>query len=131
MPTVLDLAGARIPRPMDGVSLLPTLRGGKGVIRDWLHLEHAPCYSKEQAFHALTDGHHKYIWRPTDGSEQLFDLDKDLQEVRDLSIEAAQRAVLEEWRARLVRRLAGRPEGFSDGSKLIPGRPYPALQTGK
>jgi len=28
----------------------------------------------------------------------------------------------------MVAQLAGRPEGFSDGTKLIPGRPYPPLQ---
>jgi arylsulfatase len=128
LPTVCDLAGVKIPSPMDGVNLVPTLRGARGVIRDWLHLEHAPCYSKEQAFHALTDGHYKFIWRPTDGSEQLFNLDADLREEHDLSKEVAQTAVLEEWRARLVKRLAGRPEGFSDGNKLIAGRPYPPLQ---
>jgi len=128
MPTLLDLAGVRIPQPMDGVSLVPTLRGGAGVIRDWLHLEHAPCYSQEQAFHALTDGRGKYIWRPADGSEQLFLLPDDPREERDLSRSAAHRTLVEQWRARLVQRLAGRAEGFSDGTRLIPGRLYPALQ---
>ena len=46
------------------------------MIREWLHFEHAPCYSKAQAYHALTDGTHKYIWRPADGREQLFDLEQ-------------------------------------------------------
>jgi hypothetical protein len=36
--------------------------------------------------------------------------------------------LLEQWRARLVKQLASRPEGFSDGTNLITGRPYPALQ---
>ena len=31
----------------------------------------------------------------------------------------------------MVRRLAGRPEGFSDSAKLITGRSYPPLQTPK
>ncbi|MCU0982312.1 MAG: hypothetical protein MUF25_24410 [Pirellulaceae bacterium] len=30
------------------------------------------------------------------------------------------------WRERMVKRLAGRPEGFSDGRRLIPGRLYRA-----
>jgi arylsulfatase A-like enzyme len=54
IPTLLALAGARCPKPMDGVSLVPTLRGGKQVVRECLHFEHAPCYSQKQAFHALT-----------------------------------------------------------------------------
>jgi arylsulfatase A-like enzyme len=128
MPTILELAGIKCPQPMDGISLVPALRGEKQAIRAQLHLEHADCYSKEQAFHALTDGHLKYIWRPLDGSEQLFDLDKDPREERDLSMEALRRAELEKWRSKLVELLRSRPEGFSDGTKLIAGRPYPPLQ---
>jgi arylsulfatase A-like enzyme len=128
MPTLLKLAGVALPKPMDGVNLAPTLRGGKGAIRPWLHLEHAPCYSKQQAFHALSDGHYKHIWRPLDGSEQLFNLDDDLREEHDLSKVPAEQAALEKWRERLIKQLVGRPEGFSDGKKLIAGRPYPPLQ---
>ncbi len=128
MPTLLELAGAKCPGRIDGLSLVPELRGEDGPLREWLHSEHAPCYSKEQAFHALTDGHQKYIWRPSDGTECQFDLDHDPREEHDLVRVAARRELLERWRARLIQRLAARPEGFSDGVKLIPGRPYPALQ---
>lgn len=124
MPTLLALAGVEIPNNVDGRNLLPALRGNGHVEREWLHFEHAPCYGNEQAFHALTDGHFKYIWRPHDGSEQLFNLDNDPREEHDLSRTAA----MELWRKRLVKRLAGRPEGFSDGQRLLPGRPYPPLQ---
>jgi arylsulfatase A-like enzyme len=124
LPTLLELAHVNRPNVVDGVNLVPVLRGETHVPRQWLHFEHAPCYSKAQAFHALTDGHFKYIWRPEDGSEQLFDLDRDPHEEHDLS----KLATVERWRQRLVQRLAGRPEGFSDGKRLIPGRPYLALQ---
>jgi arylsulfatase A-like enzyme len=129
MPTLIELAGAKSPR-VDGISLVPVLRGEAKTIRPWLHFEHAPCYSKEQAFHALTDGRMKYIWRPLNGTEQLFDLEKDPREEHSLSADASQARVLEQWRGRLVARLARRPEGFSDGKQLIPGRPYRALQAG-
>ena len=127
MPTLLALAGTKCPTPIDGVNLVPSLRGQEQVIRQWLHCEHAPCYSKEQSYHAMVDGRYKYIWRPTDGSEQLFDLDKDPREEHDLSKDASSIALLETWRARLVKRLADRPEGFSEGGKLIAGRPYRKL----
>lgn len=127
MPTLLQAAGAVIPESIDGVNLVPVLRGEKSVIREWLHFEHAPCYSKEQAFHALTDGCFKYIWRPTDGTEQLFDLRSDPGETHNLSGDATARAVIEKWRSILVQRLKNRPEGFSDGFKLVPGREYKAL----
>jgi len=131
MPTLLAAANTKFPQPMDGINLAPVLRGEKQTVRPWLHVEHAVCYSKEQAFHALTDGHFKYIWRPLDGTEQLFDLDKDPREERDLAKSDSQRAELEKWRAKLVKRLAGRPEGFSDGTRLVAGRPYPPLQNSK
>ena len=127
LPTLVELAGAKCP-DVDGVSLVPVLRGQPRAVREFLHFEHSPCYSKAQAFHALTDGRHKYIWRPTDGREHLFDLDEDPHEEHDLSRDASSRKLLEQWRRRLVRRLARRPEGFSNGRALIPGRPYHAIQ---
>jgi len=127
MPTLLELAGATRPEVLDGVCLVPVLRGEQRVVRPWLHFEHATAYSKAQAFHALTDGHFKYIWRPIDGTEHLFDLDNDPTEEHDLATDAAHRELLESWRATLVERLAQRPEGFSDGHRLIPGRPYRPL----
>lgn len=127
MPTLLELAGVARPAALDGCSLVSALRGENHVIRPWLHFEHAPCYSTAQAFHALTDGRFKYIWRPTDGAEHLFDLQEDPREEHDLSKDAAHRQTLEAWRSTLVGRLAHRPEGFSDGNQLFPGRPYRPL----
>jgi arylsulfatase A-like enzyme len=126
MPTLLDLAGANRPALMDGVSLLPVLRGEECLVREWLHFEHSQCYSKEQAFQAITDGHYKYIWRPVDGSEQLFNLDNDPHEEEDLSKAATERASLEKWRKYLIRRLASRPNSLSDGQRLIPA---PSVQS--
>jgi arylsulfatase A-like enzyme len=128
MPTLLELAGVAKPPSVDGRSLVPGLRGSAAPVRAWLHFEHAPIYSAEQGFHALTDGRHKYIWRPNSGREQVFDLAADPREENDLAAETDRRDLLERWRGRLVQRLAGRPEGFSDGRKLIAGRPYPPLQ---
>jgi arylsulfatase A-like enzyme len=124
LPTLLELAGTPCPKPMDGVSLLPVLRGAQPGVRSALHTEHAPMYGSDQAFHALTDGHFKYVWRPANGAEQLFHLDQDPREEHDLARDPAQRGAVEQWRARLARELAGRPEGFSDGNNLIAGRPY-------
>ena len=66
MPTLLAMAGSDIPAHLDGENLLPTLRGETQQIRDWLHFEHAKCYSKEQAFHALTDGAVEVHLAPTE-----------------------------------------------------------------
>jgi len=129
LPTLAELAAAKCP-PVDGASLVPVLRGAEVAIRPWLHFEHAPCYSQRQAFHALTDGRCKYIWRPLDGRENLFDLERDPREEHDLAQDASQQSLLQSWRARLVERLASRPEGFSDGRQLLAGRRYLPLQAG-
>jgi len=130
MPTLLELSGVPIPK-IDGVSLVPLLRGKNMQVRSYLHMEHAPCYSKEQGFHALTDGCFKYIWRPWSGREQLFNLDQDPKEEHDLAQDPAYQDVLRYWRRVMIQELAGRPEGFSDGQRLIPGRPYPSIQQRK
>jgi arylsulfatase len=130
MPTLLAMAGSEIPAHLDGENLLPTLRGETQQIRDWLHFEHAKCYSKEQSFHALTDGQWKYIWRPESGREHLFNLVEDPREEKDLSVVDAHAGRLGKWRTQLIKRLQNRPEGFVKEGKLIAGRPYKALNEG-
>jgi arylsulfatase A-like enzyme len=129
LPTLAALAGVNV-ESADGVSLVPVLRGKTDDVRPWLHFEHAKCYSQPQAFHALTDGRMKYIWRPASGAEQLFDLEEDPKEEHDLSSDASHREELQRWRGLMIKRLASRPEGFSDGERLIPGRPYKPIQPG-
>jgi len=121
MPTLLDMAGIDIPDTVEGQSLLPLMQGRETPWREYLHIEHAPRHQ------ALTDGREKYIWSPSDGREQLFDLTHDPNECSDLagSPECADR--LAGWRASLLKELKDRPEDFTDGKRLIPGRPYRAL----
>lgn len=126
-PTLIDLAGAGEPEGMDGRSLLPVLRGDATGVRDILHTEHNAGYDRDQAFHMLTDGHWKFIWRPEDGTEQLFDLDADPQERTNLAQNPDHSAETDRWRDRMIAHLADRPEGFSDGTRLIAGRPYSDL----
>jgi len=124
MPTLLELAGVPVPEGVDGVSLVPALRGEETEIRPWLHSEHASLGGLLVGYHFLTDGKLKYIWRSDDGREQLFDIDEDPNELHDLAASPRKEELLASWRARLVERLKDRPEGFTDGRELIPGRPY-------
>lgn len=121
MPTVLDMAGIPVPPSVEGKSLLPLMRGKPGPWRDFLHIEHAPLH------HTLTDGREKYIWFAADGREQFFRLSDDPQERRNLVAVPGEQDRITHWRTLLIQELKNRPEGFSDGRKLIPGRPYPPV----
>ncbi len=126
-PTILELAGARPDPELDGRSLVPILRGDPFTPRAQLHVEHSEAYDADQAFHMLTDGTWKFIWRPQSGAEQLFHLDDDPQECTNLADDPAHGQETERWRQSMITHLAERPEGFSDGTRLIAGRPYAHL----
>jgi len=115
------MAGVPVPASVEGRSLLPLLRGEKPEWRPWLHVEHSPEH------HCLTDGRQKYIWFVADGREQFFDLAADPDERRDLIADPARADCIAQWRGRMVAELKGRPEGFANGERLIPGRPYPPV----
>ena len=129
MPTVLDLAGLPIPESVDGKSLVPLLQGEEAEWRPDLHGEHSPCYRQEQANHFLTDGREKFIWFTESGREQLFDLENDPTECRDLTQDADSAERVSRWRQRLIDELDDRPEGFTDGENLIAGREYPTVMS--
>lgn len=122
MPTLLSLAGAPIPDTVDGYDLLPLARDPEGTVRPWLHGEHS--YG-EFSNHWIVTGADKYIWFPVTGLEQYFDLASDPHELTDRIGDPEVRERVAYLRSCLIQSLTGRPEGFTDGEKLIPGRPYP------
>jgi len=118
MPTVLSMTGIDLPDTIEGSNLSPLMRGKQIDWRSHLHIEHAPIH------HTLTDGREKYIWFVKDGSEQFFHLSEDPDELHDLAASPEHADRVAHWRSLLVQELADRPEGFSDGTSLVPGRPY-------
>ena len=117
MPTILDVTGVPVPEGVTGRSALDAI-GGKGW-RPFIHGEHSPCYSAQEAMHYLTDGNKKYIYFPFSGEEQLFDIGEDRRELNDLASDPANSDEVTLWRNRLIELLAGRPDGFSDGTRLL------------
>lgn len=118
MPTLLDCAGLPIPDCVEGKSLLPAAKGDKSAVREYLHGEHGAFGG---SMHWLTDGRQKYIWLSWSGHEQLFDLQKDPQEMHDLAADSANASAVGKWREKLICELTDREEGYVDGGKLVPG----------
>lgn len=120
MPTLLECAGLPIPSCVEGTSFLPLARGEKPAWRPYIHGEHCMFGGSMQW---LTDGREKYVWMSWSGREQLFDLTCDPLELHDLAARPEMAGRLTAWRQRMIQELTGREEGFTDGQKLIPGRP--------
>ena len=120
MPTILEAVGAPIPDSVSGRSLLPLMRGDDAGWRRYLHGEHAGMYRYIDGNHWLVDTRYKYIWMSQTGRELFFDLHEDPLEERDLSAQVD----LAPWREHLIEKLRDRPEGFTDGQRLIPGQPH-------
>lgn len=125
MPTICDLAGIDIPDTVEGKSLLPLMKKTSKKWREYLHIEHSPVH------HTLTNGKEKYIWFVKDGKEQFFDLVNDPTECHNLINKPGISERILYWRNLLIQELKDRPEGFTDGKKLIPDRPYPPVLSKK
>jgi arylsulfatase A-like enzyme len=83
-PTVCDLAGAATPDGLDGRSLRPIMTGNKAKVRDTLFT----TYGNVQR--AVRDDRWKLVRYPQINRTQLFDLQNDPDEIRDLSADPAQ-----------------------------------------
>lgn len=122
MPTLLSLVNAPIPDSVDGRSLLPLTSAPELSVREWLHGEHSYGMFSNHWIVTQTD---KYIWHSVTGQEQYFDLENDPHELHDRIGDPHCQERVSLLRGHLIRELADRPEGMSDGHTLIPGRPYP------
>lgn len=125
LPTFLEAAGVRYSQEdFDGRSLLSLTRGETKGWRPYLDLEHARCYFPQNDWHALTDGHYKYVYFAPTGRQQLFDLRRDPGELHDLASDPSQAQMLARWRERLVETLSVRGESYvKDGDLAIRTKP--------
>jgi len=129
MPTLLEIAGADVPECVDGRSVLGAIREpdapGNGI-REYLHGEHSYAYpGNDLSNHYIVTQRDKFCWFSGTGREQYFVLEEDRQELYDkIDCPECQERIAY-LRNCLIRELTGRPEGFTDGKKLIAGRNYP------
>ncbi|MCX6898093.1 MAG: sulfatase [Verrucomicrobia bacterium] len=103
-PTALDLAGAPLPAAIQGRSLAPLVRGERVAWRKDFFCENNFCVPTQ--YYPMIEGVRTARWkyiRYTDvqpACEQLFDLDKDANEVNDLASAKDRAATLANLRHR-------------------------------
>jgi arylsulfatase A-like enzyme len=91
-PTILELAGAdwrgKTVQTVDGVSFVPLLKGEGNTPAERAFVWHFPHnYAGQEPFSALRQGSWKLIYHHPDRRLELFNLDADLSETRDLAKE--------------------------------------------
>jgi arylsulfatase len=119
MPTLLDIAGLKVPENIDGKSVVPLLTNTKDSIRGSILGE---IGIKGKRSFMLTDGKWKYIWYEEDGAELLFHAENDPDELHDLSL--IYKNNKNAWRQRLVEILSERKnEPAVEENELKPSNP--------
>lgn len=110
MPTLLELAGIEIPETVEGISIVGEER------REWLYGEVGEGGSATRMIH---DGRHKLIYYPVGNRRQLFDLEDDPNELRDLSGSPAYQQVLIRLTELLIGQFYGGDDAWAEGGQLI------------
>jgi uncharacterized sulfatase len=101
LPTFLDAAGVECPPGVQGVSQLPLIRGETDCVRDWALVDFiATVKLHQQTF--IHDGHKLVVYRHADYGE-LYDLEEDPDQYRNLFDDPEARPVRDHLMQRLVR----------------------------
>lgn len=111
-PTIADAVGIVAPGA-EGLSLLPTLRGEPGPIREDLLIEHLAGANPVPTYCAVRSRRWTYV-RYATGEEELYDLQADPYELQNLADDPRFADVLHERRARLAELCDPPPPGYDD-----------------
>ncbi|MCG8559725.1 MAG: sulfatase-like hydrolase/transferase [Hyphomicrobiales bacterium] len=117
MPTLLDLCGLEVPETVEGQSMLGEAR------RSWLFGDSGEGDHSSRMIH---DGRHKLIYYPVGNHTQLFDLDEDPKELRDVAAEPAYTEVRDRLTEILIGQLYGEDLDWVEDGRLVgrPNKPY-------
>jgi len=102
MPTIVELGRSQAPDRIDGRSLIPLLRGERPA--DWpdaVYCEHHGEVWGYQSQRMVRTRRWKYVYSPHDADE-LYDLENDPGELKNLVEDRSCAAVLSEMKARLL-----------------------------
>ncbi len=114
-PTIAAMTGTKSPPALDGRDLSPVIAGEKAGVRDSIFL----AYGTTQR--AVRDGRWKLIRYPKIDHLQLFDLEADPDEMRDLGGEPEQAERI----ARMTELMRGWQRGLGDDLPLRVADPLP------
>ncbi len=110
MATLLDLCGISVPDSVEGVSMVD------GPRREYLY---GQFYEDEYATRMVHDGRHKLIYYAVGNRTQLFDLEHDPDEMRDVARDGSYAGVRERLIGLLLENLYGSDLDWLDGGKLV------------
>lgn len=121
LPTLLEVAGAPLPDPIRGQSLLPVLRGGEPAERA-IYSE-SPARRTSYDDKALRLGDYKLVYNVKLDRAELYDLAADPAEQRDLAAAEPERAAtmrsqLRAWTAAALETWAALPRSGSSSGAL-------------
>lgn len=114
-PTLCEVTGTAIPDGVEGRSLAPIWAGEAQAVRDTLFTTY------EDKMRAVRDDRWKLIRYPLVDHTQLFDLERDPHELRDLAADPAQAARVE----RMLALLREWQEALDDPHPLVIDDPQP------
>jgi len=115
-PTVCNLVGAGVPKGLEGKSLAPVIRGEAEGVRDTIFLAYKNCQR------AVRRGRWKLIRYPKINKTQLFDLEADPWETKNLADDPAYAGNVKE----LMQAMGAQQKLFGDTLALTSENPKPA-----
>lgn len=119
VPFVLEAAGAEVPHPIDGRSLLDLVQNPTSVPwPDDLMLEHHGHYDKTHFQRQLRWKNYKYTAH-LDDRHELYDLDIDPYELNNLIDESGMTSILADMRARVKRWMVETMDESPESRRLI------------
>jgi len=110
MPTLLDLAGIDVPETVDGLSMVGNEQRGH------LYGEYGESHEATRMIH---DGRYKFVYFASGNRKQLFDLEVDPHELKDLIDSNSHAEIRQSLETKLISELYGTDTQWLDDGELV------------
>ena len=118
LPTILSEVGGDIPGDIEGIDLTAVVEGRQPG-RKYTDMQFGPGPETGRAVVSITDGRWKYCWYPEGPAEQLFDMQTDPHECRNLAGESDVACEHSRLRDALIAMLTDRNSPFVHDGNLV------------